>query len=359
MHPVFHSCFGLLLALPVTVIAQQAAAPRLKATVTTLAGTDHEKGSTDATGAAARFKWPMGLTLQADGVLYVSDTYNHTLRRISPTGEVTTFAGIAGVAGSGNGPAAIAQFRAPVGLAVDGQGTVYVADTGNHTIRKVTAAGVVTTLAGQAGRKGSRDGSGEAARFNLPHGIAVAANGLVYVADTGNHTIRCITPTGIVTTVAGLAGQKGAVDGLGAAARFKHPAGLAVDATGSLYITDNGNYTLRYLSVTGVVTTLAGQAGQKGSTDGARASARFNTLNGVAVDAQGQVYVADFINSTIRQITPAGEVSTLAGTARGWGHRDGVGAEARFEFPFGVAVTPDGMAIYVADTQSLTVRVIH
>ena len=151
---------------------------------------------------------------------------------------VTTLAGLAGSSGSANGTGSAARFYYPFGVAVDSAGNVYVADTGNNTIRKVTPAGVVTTLAGLAGSSGSADGTGSAARFNYPSGVAVDSAGNVYVADTGNNTIRKVTPAGVVTTLAGLAGSPGSADGTGSAARFYYPHGVAVDSAGNVYVAD-------------------------------------------------------------------------------------------------------------------------
>jgi sugar lactone lactonase YvrE len=351
----------LLAAFGVRAQAPDSGAPATAAvsvTVRTLAGVARQSGAANGSGMAARFKRPRGIAVAPDGTLYVTDTENHTIRRITPAGVVTTFAGAAGRQGSADGTGEAARFSSPVGIALDTQGNVYVTDGENQTIRKITPAGSVTTLAGKAGSKGAADGTGEAARFNYPHGIAVAGNGTVYVADTKNHSIRQISTSGAVTTWAGAAGQKGAGDGPNAAARFYNPAGLAIDEAGTLYVADNGNHTIRAIEPAGGVRTLAGLAGKNGRTDGAGAVARFDTPNGIAVDARGNLYVADYINSTVRHITPAGEVTTLAGSARSWGSRDGTGPDARFEFPFGVAVGATGNLIYIADTSNHTIRAI-
>ncbi len=199
-------------------------------------------------------------------------------------------------------------------MAVDSAGNVYVADNYNHTIRKVTPDGVVTTLAGALGQAGTVDGTGCGARFSYPRGVAVDRAGNVYVADSYNHTIRKVTPAAVVTTLAGAARQPGAVDGAGAAARFNNPINLAVDGVGNVYVADNWNHTIRKVTPAGVVTTLAGAAGQPGAADGTGAAARFRSPNGVGVDGSGNVYVADRGNSAIRKITLAGDVTTVIGT---------------------------------------------
>ncbi len=224
-----------------------------------------------------------------------------------------------------------------------------MADTDNHTIRKITSAGVVTTLAGSAGISGSADGTGSAARFNNPNGVAVDGSGNVYVADTCNHTIRKITSAGVVTTLAGSAGSSGSADGTGSAARFNYPYGVAVDGSGNVYVADTNNHTIRKITSAGVVTTLAGSAGSSGSADGTGSAARFNYPYGVAVDGSGNVYVADTANHTIRKITSAGVVTTIGGTAGVMAGTDGVGGSAQFAYPWGVAVSTAGV-LYVADS---------
>ena len=313
-----------------------------------LAGDIGGSGNGDGTGAAARFHNPSGVAVDSAGNLYVADADNHTIRKVTAAGVVTTLAGTAGVFGSTDGMGTAARFNGPRGVAVDGAGNVYVADTLNYTIRKVTATGVVTTLAGIAGFAGSADGTGTAARFFVPSGVAVDSAGNVYVADTGNHTIRKITAAGVVTTLAGTAGMVGSADGTGADARFSNPSGVAVDSAGNVYVADEFNHTIRKVTAGGVVTTLAGTAGMAGSADGTGAAARFNLPAGVAVDGAGNVYVADSANDTIRKVTAAGVVTTLAGTAGMTGSADGTGAAARFNVPSGVAVDSAGN-VYVAD----------
>ncbi|MDB5267951.1 MAG: hypothetical protein JWP58_991 [Hymenobacter sp.] len=327
------------------------------AAVTTLAGVAGRKGSADGSGPAARFAYPMGVAVTANGTLYVADEENMTIRRLSALGQVTTTAGASATKGSADGPGPAARFYHPAGLAVAADGTLYVADGENHTIRKIMPDGTVSTVAGTAGHKGATDGLGPLARFNLPHGVAVDASGVLYVADTFNHTIRKITPAGYVTTLAGQAGHKGSADGAGAMARFFHPAAVAVDAQGVLYVADNGNGTIRKITATGEVTTLAGDARHGGHADGPGATARFRAPTGVAVDARGNVYVVDHLNALIRKITPAGEVITLVGSALRFGPNDGIGAAARFNGPGGIAVDASG-TLYVTDSVNNTIRKI-
>ena len=324
--------------------------------VTTFAG-DGFDGDSDGTGSAARFRAPYGVAVGTNGMVYVADTYNHTIRKITPAGVVTTLAGLAGAAGSTDGTGSAAQFRNPQGVAVDSAGNVYVADTQNHTIRKITPGGGVTTLAGLAGSTGNTDANGSAARFYTPNSVAVDSTGNVYVADTSNEAIRKITPGGVVTTLAG--GTFGSADGTGSAAQFYFLQGVAVDANGIVYVAD-GYYgasgSIRKITPSGVVTTLAGLANEGGSTDGTGSAARFVSPYGVAVDSTGNLYVSDSYNCTIRKVTPGGDVSTLAGTA-GLGSANGTGAAARFNGPTGMAVD-SATNVYVADRNNHTIRKI-
>ena len=196
------------------------------------------------------------------------------------------FAGSPTVSGSDDGVADAARFYLPRGVAVDNAGNVYVADTSNHAIRKIT--GVVSTLAGLVGNPGGADGTGSAARFNQPRGVAVDNSGNVYVADIANNTIRKITPAGAVSTLAGLAGNPGSADGTGSVARFNNPAGVALDNAGNVYVADTGNHTIRKITSGGVVSTLAGLAGNPGSADGTGSAARFIFPVGLAVDSAGK-----------------------------------------------------------------------
>ena len=208
--------------------------------VTTLAGS--VVGFADGTGTAAQFNSPRGAAVDSAGTVYVADGNNHSIRKITPAGVVTTLAG-SGVGGFADGAGTAAQFKYPAGVAVDSAGTVYVADSGNNRIRKISQEGVVTTLAG-SGTSGFADGTGSAAQFYSPGGVAVDSSGTVYVADTYNQLIRKITPAGVVTTLAG-SGTAGFADGTGSAAQFNYPQGVAVDSTGTVYVADANNHRIR------------------------------------------------------------------------------------------------------------------
>jgi sugar lactone lactonase YvrE len=323
--------------------------------VTTLAGQAGSRGSADGSGSAARFNNPTGVALDSGGTVYVADEFNNTIRKITSAGVVTTLAGLPGGEGSADGTGAAARFILPTAVAVDSAGTAYVADSVNNTIRKITSAGVVTTLAGQAGSRGSADGSGSAARFNNPTGVAVDSAGNLYGADSGNNTIRKITSAGVVTTLAGVAGSSGNADGIGGAAQFTFPNSVAVDRAGNVYVADQGNHTIRKITSAGAVTTLAGLAGTSGTDDGTGSAALFNFPGGVTVDSAGNLYVADSQNSTIRKINSAGLVTTLAGLPGTTGRADGTGSDARFQTPSGIAVDNAGN-LYVADSENNTIR---
>ena len=221
----------------------------------------------------------------------------------SKVAVVTTVAGTTGTSGSSNGTGTQSTFNSPWGVAVDTSGNVYVAERGNHLIRKVTSGGVVTTLAGTAGAPGSSNGTGTQATFNSPWGVAVDASGNVYVADNNNHLIRKITSGGVVTTLAGNAGSFGSSNGTGTQATFSYPAGVAVDSSGNVYVADNWIHRIRKITSDGVVTTVAGIAGTPGSSNGTGTQATFNYPKGVAVDSSGNIYVADTENHFIRKIT--------------------------------------------------------
>ena len=321
--------------------------------VTTLAGWPGAAGGADGTGWNARFSYPGGVRTNAAGTIFVADSTNNTVRQITPAGAVTTLAGTAGMTGSANGTGSAALFNGIGGVAPDSQGNLYVADSGNYTIRKIVlSSGAVTTLAGVAGSSGNTNGTGSAARFTDPENLAVDSAGNIYVADGKGNVIRKVTPAGTVTTLAG-SGAAGYLNATGTAAEFNDPSGIAVDAAGNVFVADTGNDVIREVTPAGVVTKLAGTADRSGSTDGA--SGRFSTPAGVAVDASENVYVADTGNDTVREIAPNGTVTTIAGSAGLEENVDGLPLDARFWTPGDIAVNSAG-TLYVADTYNMTVR---
>ncbi|MCE2994181.1 MAG: IPT/TIG domain-containing protein [Cyclobacteriaceae bacterium] len=317
-------------------------------TVSTFAGSG--EGSADGSGTSAQFKKPHDLVFDANGNLFVTDGDNHKIRRITTTGDVSTFAGSSYgfTDGSGN----TAQFQFIKGIAIDVNRNLYVADENSQRIRKITSGGEVSTLAGN-GSEGSGDNTvGISAQFRYPSGVAVDASGNIYVADKDNHRIRKIVPSGEVSTFAG--SSEGAADGNGTSAQFKKPYDAVFDASGNMYVTDSDNHKIRKITPAGEVSTFAGSS--YGFSDGPGATAQFQFIKGIAIDANGNLYVADENSHRIRKITPAGVVSTLAGTGSE-GFADGAGSTAQFNYPTGVAVDANGN-VYVADKDNHKIRKI-
>jgi serine/threonine protein kinase/sugar lactone lactonase YvrE len=287
--------------------------PQSQWRVSILAGQPGAPGSADGAASDARFKSPGGIAVDTSGNIYVADTGNNTIRKIARGGPVSTLAGLAGKPGREDGSGSAARFLAPLGIAVDGAGNIYVAEFASDIIRKITPEGVVSTLAGSAANPGSTDGAGDNAHFRNPWSVAVDSTGDVYVADKSNFTIRQITPTGRVSTFAGFPGIPGDADGPGSYARFNDPHGVAVDSAGNVYVADTGNNAIRMINSYGMVKTLAGMAGRAGDADGVGNNARFSNIQSVAVGDLGNIYVLD--GDLIRKITPAGVVTTLPTTS--------------------------------------------
>jgi serine/threonine-protein kinase len=316
--------------------------------VSTFAGSS--SGMTDGTGTSAQFYDPWDIAIDGNGNMYVTDYGSHRIRKISPDGVVTTFAG--STAGYADGTGTAAQFNGPTAVTTDAAGNVYVTEDVNHRIRKITPEGVVTTIAG-SGFEGDNDGQAAIARFGKPSGIAVDAAGNLYIGDVNNHRIRKISTNGVVTTFAG--STAGYADGTGTAAQFNGPTGLAIDADGNLYVADSYGHRIRKVTPAGVVTTLAGN-GTDGYADGMAADAQFNEPWNIAVRADGTVLVADYKNHRIRMIAPDGTVTTIAGTGTA-GNADGIGTAASFNEPGSVAIDAAGN-IFVTDNQNFRIRKI-
>jgi NHL repeat len=331
---------------------------------TTLAGTAGTYGSADGPGSSASFNNPYDVAADGGGNVYVAEWFNRTIRKITRGGVVSTLAGVAEVTGTSDGAGSIARFNFPRGIAVDSAGQIYVSDTLNNTIRKITPAGVVSTLAGQAPFFGTNDGVGSTARFYGPWGITVGSGGKLYVADWHNHAIRQVAPVGstwVVTTLAGSPGVPGHADGPGTSAQFNYPTGVAVDAAGVLYVTDNANCLIRRMTlVSGVwqVTTLAGSWNHQGYQDGPGSIALFNSPRGIALNGAGSLLVSDTDYNTIRRIVLTNgtcNVSTIAGSVESSGSTDGWVSQAMFNGPLGVAADSAGNC-YVADSNNHTIR---
>lgn len=322
-----------------------------------------ERGAADGAADAARFNYPTSVSLHASGSFaLVADAQNNTIRRFDlASGQVTTLAGSVGERGEANGVGPAARFAYPSGVALSADGSfALVADTDNHTVRRIdVVSGQVTTLAGSPGQRGNANGSGPAARFAFPTALTLSADSsFALVADSDNHTVRRIDlPSGSVTTLAGGAGLRGAADGTGTVARFAFPRGVALSADSSFaLVADSDNHLIRRIDLmTGNVTTLAGSLGRSGTTDGSGPAARFAFPRGIAFTADGAALVADFSNSTIRRIDLAnGAVTTLLGSAGATGNTDAAGSAARLDFPAGIAV--GGSVTLIADTYNHTLR---
>ena len=308
--------------------------------VSTIAG-EGTFGLADGPGVTAQFKSPFGVVIDAVGNIIIADVANHRIRSITPTGEVSTIAGD-GTQGFMDGPSEAAQFNFPRGVAIDGAGNIIVADSNNNRIRSISPTGEVSTIAGN-GSIGFKDGPGATAEFFLPRGVAIDGSGNIIVADFINNRIRSITPIGQVTTIAG--SDFGFMDGSGATARFRAPTGVAIDGVGNIIVADQSNHRIRSITPSGIVSTLAGD-GTQGFKDGPGATAQFNTPVGVAIDGAGNIIVADGSNKRIRSITPSGDVSTLAGDGT-QGFKDGPGATAKFFFTSDVVIDGAGNIIVV------------
>lgn len=338
--------------------------------VSTLAGLPSNWGTNDGVGATARFYLPFGIASDTASNLYIGDQSGNLIRKITPDGTVSTLAGDS-FGGNHDATNANATLRQPSGVALDGAGNIYVADAGNYEIRRVSPVGtnwVVTTLAGN-GTIGSRDATNKTATFSFFFGLCVDSATNIYVADTMNNTIRRVSPAGtnwVVTTLAGNASSFGSNDGTNKAAQFYYPYGIAVDSATNLYVADYNNMTIRKIRPVGtnwVTTTIAGLAGFFGSADGTNSDARFLYPQGITIDPAGNLYVSDGGNATIRRVSPVGTnwvVTTLGGQARGGdavgqaGSVNGIGSAARISNTYGLAVGPDGN-LFIANAGENTI----
>jgi len=297
--------------------------------------------------------YPTGVAVDSSGTIYVAD--NFSIKKIATDGTISILAGNPAQSGSADGTGSSARFNSACAIALDSTGNIYVTDQYNNTIRKITQSGLVTTIAGQAGISGSKDGIGNAALFNQPLGIAVSSTGTIYVADSLNSTIRAISQSGVVTTYAGTAGKSGFIDGSTSSALFEGPIGLAIDSIGNLYVADSALCTIRKISSSGVVSTLAGSM-VWGEVDGNGSNAHFQYPRGIAVNSTGTtIYVGDTSSDTVRMIDSANNVTTIGGSYLTNGNVDGIGKNALFRGTGGVAIGPSG-EIYIADINNFSIK---
>ncbi len=322
--------------------------------VSTYTGFSGTSGFVNGDISVAKFNFPRGLSIDAQDNIFVADELNHCIRMISTGGTVSTFAG-SGVAGFLNGDPAVAKFKNPYDIVLDPiNGIYYVADKLNHCIRRVSLSGYVTTAAGIPNTSGYVDAPGSSARFNNPTGIAVQGElADIYVTDAGNHCIRKIDYLDIVTTFAGtnVSGQQ---DGNGAAARFTYPAAIAWDSTGYLYVTDRDNNNVRRITTSGTVTTIAGN-GVAGWLDGTGLNSQFSAPAGILTEKNARL-VCDVANQRIRMIDASNKVTTVAGDGN-QGFGDGLGAVARFKNPGGIVKNSEG-DYFISDTGNHSIRKI-
>lgn len=307
-------------------------------------------GYSDAVGTSAGFNHPYGIMLDPSGNLYVTDEYNYLIRKVTPGGSVSTLAGNqTGSFADANGLSA--SFNHPTGIARDQSGNIFIVDVLNARIRKMAPNGDVSTFAGN-GATSYADGIGTAATFNLPTGITIDAFGNLFITEFKGNRVRKITPSAVVTTIAG-SGATGFANGNGAAAVFNNLQGIAMDALGDLYVADFYNHCIRKVTQAGVVSTFAGN-GISGTADGTGTSAAFKSPQGLAFDPQGNLIVGDSANNRIRRITPAGVVTTIAGNG-GTAVVNGTGVDAQFYIPTGVAFDAYGN-LYVMDNYHSMIR---
>lgn len=323
-------------------------------TVTTIAGSALLSGTSNGTGTSARFNEPHGITSDKNGNIFVADRLNNCIRKITASGVVTTIAGT-GAAGSNDGAGAVATFNEPWAIAADTLGNLYVADTKSYKIRKIDASYNVTTIAG-TGIFGTTNGPGNVAKFGFSSGIAVTRDGsIIYVVDHNTHVIRKIE-AGLVSNLAGTVYIAGSNNGPGATATFNHPYGIDLDPSGNLIIADEWNNTVRKVTPTGTTSTFAG-TGIIGGVDGTSLAASFNYPWDMAVDSIGNIFVMDGYNFTVRKISAStGQVSTYVGNVGVSGSADGTGVNATFNNAAGITYNRADKCLYVADTKNHIIR---
>ncbi|CAM9435658.1 unnamed protein product [Chrysoparadoxa australica] len=320
------------------------------------AGQVKKKGLWDSNeGGTAQFSSPQGIALALDGTIYIADSANHVVRRINAKG-VTTYAG-SGKPGLIDGPKLQASFNHPKGITVGPSGNVYVADTNNHAIRVIDTQGTVTTVVG-TGEKGYQPGpvAADQCMLNSPAGCVVEATGCLLISDTDNNCLRRVYSNGTVTTAFG-SRERGLKDGPAEVARFHNPHGLSIDSAGNVLVADTFNHAVRRISPNGEVQTIAG-AGKSGFCNDMGAASKFFCPMGVAAGEDGEVFVCDTSNSRLRRVARDGLVETAAGSGVE-GYADGEGQQAKFWLPTGIAYDPTKKRLYACDTLNSVVRLVE
>jgi sugar lactone lactonase YvrE len=320
-----------------------------------LAGNIGGPGNLDGFGSDARLNGPAGVVVDSKGDVYFTDSSNHVLRKRSADGLVTTVAGQLEVPGTVDGRGSSARFSSPTGLAIDSAGTLYVADYSNHCIRKVTVDGAVSTLAGLCGTSGSIDGLRADARFLYPDSIAVGPGDVLYVADVANHVIRRVSTDGSVGTLAGVFGMSGFANGPPSVARFSSPQSIVFVPAGQYLVVSEGSAALRLVDLNGNVSTLAGDPNMSQVVDGPLNTARFGIGAALAVAKTGNILIFERSYGVLRSLSMAAGVTTIAGKPSEYGYVDGAGAQARFNFPRGLIADAMGN-IFVADSSNNVLR---
>ena len=348
----------VVVALNVMVVAcAVAAADAATNNIFTVAGTTFGLSGDGGPATAAQLNQPEGVAVTADGGFLIGDTSNHRIRRVSPAGTITTVAGTTqGLSGDG-GPATAAQLTFPSGVAVTADGGFLIADSGTHRVRRVSPAGTITTVAGTTQGSSGDGGPATAAQLTFPSGVAVTADGGFLIADSGNHRMRRVSPTGTITTVAGTTGGLSGDDGPATAAQLDTPRGVAVTADGGFLIADSGNHRVRRVSPTGTITTVAGTTRGLSGDGGPATAAQLNFAFGVAVTADGGFLIADTLNHRMRRVSPAGTITTVAGTTQGLSGDGGPATAAQLSLPVGVAAAAEG-GFVIADERNHRVRFV-
>ncbi|WP_156722289.1 NHL repeat-containing protein [Streptomyces apocyni] len=326
-----------------TSASAQASAAHPDGTITTVAGNGNAGWQGDGVAISTRLNHVRGVASDAEGNLYIADTNNHRVRKVTPDGRITTIAGDGNAGWTGDGQATSSRLYHPWGVAVDAEGAVFIADAYNHRIRKVTPDGRITTIAGDGNAGWTGDGQARSARLNYPFSVALDNAGNVYVTDRNNHRIRKITRDDRITTIAGDGNAGWIGDGQATSTRLNYPFGVAVGAEGAVYVADTHNHRIRKITSDGYITTIAGYGPAGWDNDGQATSSKLHTPTGLTVDSAGIVYIADWGNHRVRKVTSDGRIITIAGYGPAGFESDGGPAQSsKLYYPADVALDPRG-----------------